>query len=290
VEAGFWWGELLADQRPVDAFSLVYDSAPLTEDLAIIGRPQAMLRAAADAPLANWFARLSDVAPDGSVTQITGAGLSGAQRDSLRDPRALEPGKLYDLDIEMHLTTWVFPKGHRIRLSVSNALWPMMLSTPYKMTTTLALGPDASRLTLPVVPLEGTPARVSPPQPSEERPDLKSFGFPWPGEWKVTREEGRQQTTVLWKGKMGGEYPWGKETDLEQLTYFIDDNHPDVNTIHGEAESIYALKGRTLIWRGHLTFTSDATNFYYTYTRELLKDETLLKTKTWKATIPRDLQ
>jgi predicted acyl esterase len=31
VEAGFWWGELLSDPRPVDAFSLVYDSAPLQE-------------------------------------------------------------------------------------------------------------------------------------------------------------------------------------------------------------------------------------------------------------------
>jgi predicted acyl esterase len=290
VEAGFWWGELLSDQRPVDAFSLAYDSAPLTEDLAIIGRPHALLRASADAPLADWFARLSDIAPDGSVTQITGAGLSGAQRDSMPNPKPLEPGKLYDLDVEMHLTTWVFPKGHRIRLSISNALWPMILSTPYKMTTTLALGPGASRLTLPVVPREGTPAKVSPPQPSEERADLKSFGFPWPGEWKVTRNEGRQQTTVLWKGKMGGEYPWGKETDLEQLTYEIDDAHPEVNTIRGEAESTYALQGRTLVWRGHLSFTSDSVNFYYTYTRELLKDSTLLKTKTWKETIPRDLQ
>ena len=75
VEAGFWWGELLSDPRPVDAFSLVYDSAPLESELAILGRPHALLRASASAPLANWFARLSDVAPDGTVTQITGAGL-----------------------------------------------------------------------------------------------------------------------------------------------------------------------------------------------------------------------
>src|SRR5215467_2198942 len=39
VEAGFWWGELLSDPRPVDAFSLVYDSAPLESELAILGRP-----------------------------------------------------------------------------------------------------------------------------------------------------------------------------------------------------------------------------------------------------------
>ena len=142
VEAGFWSGEFLSDQRPVDAFSLVYDSAPLEEDVAIMGRPHTLLNASADAPLANWFARLSDVAPDGQVTQITGAGLSGAQRDSMSDPKPLEPGKFYSLDIEMHLTTWVFPKGHRVRLSVSNALWPMVLSTPYKMITSLRLGKE----------------------------------------------------------------------------------------------------------------------------------------------------
>jgi uncharacterized protein len=292
VEAGFWWGELLSDQRPVDAFSLVYDSAPLEEDFAIMGRPHALLKASADTPLANWFARLSDVAPDGQVTQITGAGLSGAQRDSMRDPKPLEPGKFYSLDIEMHLTTWVFPKGHRVRLSISNALWPMVLSTPYNMTTTLRLGKDeGSRLTLPTVPLYGDkPSNISPPQPSEERTDLKSFGFPWPGEWLVTRDEGRQKTTVLWKGKMGGQYPWGKETDLEKLTYEIDDSHPEINVIQGEAETTFELKGRVLVWSGNLSFNSDAKNFFYKYTRELRKDGALIRTKTWEETVPRDFQ
>jgi predicted acyl esterase len=291
VEAGFWWGELLSDQRPVDAFSLIYDSPPLKHELAIIGRPHALLNAAADAPLADWFARLSDVSPDGTVTQITGAGINGAQRDSMSDPRPLEPGKFYSLDIEMHLTTWVFPKGHRIRLSVSNALWPMVLSTPYRMTTSLKLGGDnGSRLVLPIVPLEGVPAQVMPPQPSEERTDLKTLGFPWPGEWQVTRDEGRQKTTVLWKGKMGSEYPWGNEVDLEQLTYEIQDDHLETNVIHGDAETTITLKDRVLVWRGHLSVTSDAHNFYYKYTRELFRNSAPVKTKTWEETIPRDLQ
>jgi predicted acyl esterase len=291
VEAGFWWGELLSDQRPVDAFSLVYDSAPLTEDLGIMGRPQAMLKASADAPLANWFARLSDVAPDGQVTQITGAGLNGAQRESMSNPKALEPGKTYPLDVEMHLTTWVFPKGHRIRLSVSNALWPMALSTPYKTITSLQLGGShGSKLVLPVVPVHGQPANLSPPQPSEERTDLKSFGFPWPGEWLVTRDEGRQKTTVTWKGKMGAKYPWGRENDLENLSYEIEDAHPEVNVIRGDAETTLTLRDRVLVWSGHLSFSSDTQNFFYKYTRELRKDGKLIKTKTWEETIPRDLQ
>jgi uncharacterized protein len=292
VEAGFWWGELLSDPRPVDAFSLVYDSAPLAEEVAILGRPHALLKASATAPLADWFARLSDVAPDATVTQITGAGLNGAQRDSMSEPHGLVPNKVYPLDIEMHLTTWVFPKGHRVRVAISNALWPMVLPTPYSMTASLELGGnEGSRLVLPVVPVHGAvPSAFSPPQPSEERNDIKNEGFPWPGEWTVERDEARQTTTVRWKGKDGYEYPWGKQDDYENLTYDADDAHPETTSVRGEAESIFALKGRTLIWRGHLLVTTDQTNFYYKYTRELLKDGQMLKSKTWQETIPRDHQ
>jgi hypothetical protein len=168
----------------------------------------------------------------------------------------------------------------------------MVLSTPYNMTTSLQLGrTGGSRLTLPVVPVQGeTPTNISPPQPSEERTDLQSLGFLWPGEWVVTRDEGRHKATVLWKGKMGGQYPWGKETDLEKLTYEIEDARPEVNVIHGEAETTMELKDRVLVWSGHLSFTSDAKNFFYKYTRELRKDGTLIKTKTWEETIPRDFQ
>jgi hypothetical protein len=292
VEAGFWWGELLSDVRPVDAFSLVYDTAPLKEDVAILGHAHALLQASADAPLADWFVRLSDVAPDGSVTQITGAGLNGAQRDSMSEPKALEPGKAYALDIELHLTSWVFPKGHRIRVAVSNALWPMVLPTPYKMTTSLRLGGEqGSRVLLPIVPVHGTEVTtLKPPEPSEERKDVQTVGFPWPGEWTVLRDEGRQKSTVHWRGKDESTFPWGKETDFESLQYDVEDASPEKCAVKGEAESIFALKGRTLTWRGHLSVTTDEKNFYYRYTRDVLKDGKMVKTKTWEEAIPRDHQ
>ncbi len=210
----------------------------------------------------------------------------------MSEPRDLEPGRVYPLDIEMHLTSWVFPKGHRIRVAISNALWPMMLPTPYAMTTSLELGgPGGSRLVLPVVPEQGAPApEFSAPQPTEERTDIKNEGFPWPGEWTVERDEARQKTTVHWKGKDGYTYPWGKQDDFENLTYEGDDAHPETCSVRGEAESVFSLKGRTLVWRGHLLVTTDQKNFYYKYTRELLKDGRMLKSKTWQETIPRDHQ
>jgi len=282
----------LSDPRPVDAFSLVYDSAPLKEELAILGNPHALLRASTTAPLADWFARLSDVGPDGTVTQITGAGINGAHRDSMAEPHDLEPGKVYSLDIKMHLTSWVFPRGHRIRLAILNALWPMVLPTPYSMTTSLELGGSSgSHLVLPVVPTKGVAAPAfSPPEPSEQRKDIKSVGYPWPGEWTLERDEANHRATVRWRGKAETDYPWGKETDYENLIYKADDAHPEVSSVDGEAESIFALKGRELRWRGHLSVTTDQKNFYYKYIRELLKDGQIVKKKTWQETIPRDHQ
>ncbi len=292
AEAGFWWGELLTDQRPVDAFSLTYDSAVLTQDLTILGRPHALLRVSSTATLADWFARLSDVAPDGTVTQITGAGINGAQRGSSSDPKDLVPNETYPLDIEMHLATWTFPKGHRIRLAISNALWPMVWPTPYAMTTTLQLGGEmGSRLTLPLVPpsMYATP-QFNPPGPSEERSDMKDEGYPWPGDWKTERDEVNAKTKVTWTGKSAEIYPWGKEDDFEGITYLVSDDDPATSSVHAEAEIAFHLKDRILIWQGHLTLSSDAHNFYYKYTRQLFKDGQEIKQKTWQETIPRDHQ
>lgn len=292
VEAGFWWGDLLTDVRPIDAFSLTYDSEPLQRDVAILGRPQALLKASSSAPLADWFARLSDIAPDGTVTQITGAGLSGAQRESMSDPKDLEPGKVYPLDVEMHLTSWVFPRGHRIRIAISNALWPMVLPTPYSMTTALFLGgANSSRVILPTVPEYGAePSPFSPPEPSEEKKDIHSVGELWPGEWTTERDEVNHKTRVQWQGKSETDYPWGKETDYEHLTYDAEDAHPEITSVVGETESNFALEGRELSWRGRLSVTTDQSNFYYAYTRQLFKNGQKIKEKKWQETIPRDHQ
>jgi len=138
-----------------------------------------LLQASATAPLADWFARLSDVAPDGTVTQITGAGLNGAQRDSMTDLATSNQEDCIPSTSTMHLTSWVFPKGHRIRLAISNALWPMILPTALLHDhIARAWGPQGSSLRLPVVPVKGVTPSLCPPQPSEERSDIRAMAFP----------------------------------------------------------------------------------------------------------------
>jgi hypothetical protein len=45
-----------------------------------------------------------------------------------------------------------------------------------------------------------------------------------------------------------------------------------------------------LTWRGRLDVSSDAQTFFYKYTRTLLRDGVVIRTKTWEEPIPRDHQ
>ena len=111
-----------------------------------------------------------------------------------------------------------------------------------------------------------------------------------PGSWKLERDEVHERTTVTWRGTADTQYPWGSYEHFEQLVYHVDDAHPDTSAVEGEAESIEHLRDRVLTYRGHLAIKSDATTFYYSFTRELLRDGVLVRTKTWREAIPRDLQ
>jgi predicted acyl esterase len=295
-EAGgpvMWWGDVAHDQRGTDAFSLVYDSAPLEEDLEILGFPRAMLTVAADATRANWIARLSDVAPDGTVTQVAGAAMNGAHRESAREPKAIVPGEAFPLDIEMHFTSWVFPKGHRIRLAVNNAMWPMLWPTPEPMTTELKLGP--SRLALPVVPHERRPVpEFLPPAKDPAYAGVESLdGGTTSGYGEISSVDRNPQTgTAVAKAtnRSGTRYPWGTEQSFETIRYEVRDDAPADAQVLGTHRMEVELPGRKLVWDAELSFRSDRGNFLYSYRRRLTENGKLLREKTWTRTIPRDFQ
>jgi hypothetical protein len=292
-----WFGDVAADQRPADAFSLVYETPPLDRDVEILGLPAARLRVSADAPLAQWFVRLNDVAPDGTVTLVAGAGFNGAHRESARDPKPLEPNKPFSLDIEMHFTSWVFPKGHRMRLAVGNTQWPMIWTTPYPMTTSLYLGgADATRLILPIVPPGERPRpQFQPPVPDEPSPlvyesleDGTPSGY---GEIaSIDRNPQQHSTRVTSTNAYATRYPWGEERYSEKFVHETEDLHPEKTSVRGEYSTTVKLPDRTLRWESTVLFRSDLRNFYYTGVRRLLKDGVLLREKKWEKTFPRDCQ
>jgi putative CocE/NonD family hydrolase len=293
-----WWGDIAHDQRGTDAFSLVYDSPVLEKEVTILGQPRAVLQVAADAIRANWFVRISDVAPDGQVTLITGKGFNGTHRNSAREPEDLVPGEFFPAEIEMYFTSWVFKSGHRIRLSISNAQWPMFWPTPYPVTTSLQIGGDTpARLVLPVLDTQGlAQPEFLPPVVvagvegfgSLETDDVTASGY---GEISsVDRNPQTGEVVIKATSSGGSQYPWGTETYRETIEHRTSDSHPENTAMIGTHVITVETNGRTLLFEGGLDFRSDAENFYYQYFRRLTENGEVIREKRWEETIPRDFQ
>jgi predicted acyl esterase len=298
IEAGgpvMWFGDVAADQRPTDAFSLVYDSDPVEQEFEILGLPRAILQVAADAPLAQWYVRLCDVAPDGAVTLVASAGQNGAHRESDENPRPLVPGQEFPLEIELHFTSWTFQKGHRLRVAVHNTHWPMLWPSPYPVTTALRLG-QGTRVLLPVLPFEQRPRPAFlAPAPDGERlagygslQEETTSGY---GEIAtVERNVAKRSTRVTALNSGANQYPWGQSRFDEKIVHEVQDERPEAASVRGDYRLDLKLKDRTLTFESQVLFRSDRQSFYYTNTRRLRKDGTLVREKTWEDTIPRDHQ
>ena len=294
--SAFWWGDFAPDQRKLDERSLVYDSAPLEAATEVLGFPRVHLDAKADVPLAHWFVRLSDVAPDGQVTLITGAALNGAHRNGTSVPQPLVPGETSSLEIELHFTSWVFSPGHRIRMSISNAQWPMFWPTPDAVSTELILGGDGqSRLVLPVVPEEPRP-RPDFEAPEDLDPTMPAFASPEslgptsPVFPVVERDPATGDAVLTVSSGSGTDYPWGRVERRERMVHRTNDVDPAHSSFSGRYAVTVLLGERRLQVEGSVEFASSRDDFRLVFTRRLEENGQLVSERSWNETFARDFQ
>jgi hypothetical protein len=141
--------EAASDQREDDAQSLCFDSDILPAPLKIIGVTQVKLRLRANKPQALVAVRLTDVAPDGTSALIGFGVLNLAHRRSHETPEPLTPGRFYDVTMPLKPVAQIVPKGHQIRVAISNAYWPMVWPSPDNVT--LELNCRQAEVILPVL-------------------------------------------------------------------------------------------------------------------------------------------
>ncbi|HEX6855117.1 MAG TPA: CocE/NonD family hydrolase [Streptosporangiaceae bacterium] len=105
---------------------LTFTTEPLAEDLDVVGPLSLVLYASSTAADTDFFARLSDVFPDGRAVQLQNGVVRGRYRDAEGDPALLEPGTIYCLEINMAATANRFAAGHRLRVDVCSADFPKL--------------------------------------------------------------------------------------------------------------------------------------------------------------------
>lgn len=153
---------------------LVYTTAPLKEEVEVVGPITARLFAATSARDTDWMVRLIDVDPQGAAALLCDGVMRARHRDPSRDGAfnperlsQLEPGVVYPYTIEFWRATGnVFAPGHRIRVEVSSSYFPYYLrnlntgADNIGLETTSVIAEQtihhdrerASHLILPVIP------------------------------------------------------------------------------------------------------------------------------------------
>ena len=296
VAAGLGWIDVAPDQRPGDATALVYESAPFTSELQILGQPVAQLVTSIDARRANWFVKLSDVAPDGTTTLITGGALNGAHRESSTAPTMMEPGKRYSLSVPLLATSWIFQPGHRLRISIANALFPAYWPSAEPLTMSLEVGQGGSTFTLPVIAPQSAVAaaqaakdmgsrNLTVAEAEDAATGASTYTWNGPVRSGYSRDDIAATTTVS-RG-----YQWqspdGEDVSVE---FTVDDDDPARSSFVGRASVKSAWQGQQVEWRGTTEVRSDATAFEYRHFRQLLRDGKVVREREWKERVPRDHQ
>ncbi len=160
-------GEMPIDQRVDDGGALVFETAPLTETIEVLGAPEIDLMLAADAPVAQVVVRLCDVLPSGEVLRVSFQVLNLTHRKGHDRPEPMVPGQFEPVKITLNACGHSFAPGHRIRVSVATSYWPLIWPGPSLATLTLDTAASALRLpcraggdaSVPILPaLHGTDA------------------------------------------------------------------------------------------------------------------------------------
>ena len=155
-----WTGpDLPTDQRGDDAYAATWDSDALSEPLDILGRPRVALRVASSTDAGQLTVRLNDVRPDGEVAMITYGVLNLRLREGPDRVTAVHPGEPMDVTVELDMVGYRLLTGHRLRVSVSSANFPLLTPPPVRSDLTVLAG--SPRLHLPV--FTGADLEVQPP-------------------------------------------------------------------------------------------------------------------------------
>ncbi len=283
--------DLSLDQRLEDGGALTFDTEPLPERLEILGAPVAELELTVDRPVALVAARVSDVAPDGAATRVSYGLLNLTHRESHEHPAPLQPGRRYRVRLPLNDVAQAFPPGHRIRLALSTAYWPIAWPPPEPVTLTLYAG--ASALTLPVRPPDPADAALPPLPPLETPPPLATTVYePARTERVIRHDVSSDDVTLEWVQDSGRH----RFDDIDLTVHTVATDRytirPD-DPLSARVEIAWRVQLARGDWRvetrTRTVLTATKSTFELAATLEAFEGDDAVHSERWERSIPRDL-
>ncbi len=112
-------GTFKGDQRADEANVLTWTTQALEVPTEVTGRSKLTFWAEVGGTDADFVAQITDVAPDGSSTQVTVGYLNASHAHDRSAPTLPQPGVIQKYEMEIWPTSYVFQAGHRIRLDLA---------------------------------------------------------------------------------------------------------------------------------------------------------------------------
>lgn len=174
-----------------DARSFCFTTAPLSDDWEVAGAARVLLTVRSSVTGLNFVAKLCDVEESGRSRLVT----MGWSPDS-----AAEPEIEHSVEIALRSTSYVFRRGHRLRLSLALADFPRLWPTPSAGEIRLEFGlGKCARLLVPFTP----PQRSALPAPEIPPLDVSvrsSTELDATQSWQVGRELVSQSAVMESRG------------------------------------------------------------------------------------------
>jgi putative CocE/NonD family hydrolase len=280
--------EMAVDQRGDDAGSLVFETAALTEALDFLGMPSVKLTLSSDAELANLCARIVDIHPDGSAQRVSFGVLNLAHRKSNANPEPMVPGEKTEITLVLDACGYRFEPGHKLRLSLSTAYWPMILPPPTDAGLTIDVG--SIELAMPKL---GEADRIDMKQPENPSP-LPDYIEHAPGKThrSVTRELSAATTHYRIHEDTGVHEHPGTGLSTRQLRdeiWTIADNDPNSMTGRSTWTCDMSRPGWFLRTISTARMSCTATDWHISAEVAAYDGDTLFFEKKFEKIVPRDM-
>jgi len=284
-----WGPDMPLDQREDDAYAACFDTEELDHEVTLLGGTEVAICLASTLPEGVMSVRLAEIAKDGSSRRITYGLANLALDDDYSAPRRMQPGEAFTVKMRLNDAAYRIPAGHRLRLAIGNAYWPLATGVPTPPDLTIY----AAKLSIPLLDEKNSACATKfGPAVIPDYPEAREIVAPERGRIALTRHLGRAETTMDVVRNLGAVELGDVELTLRALgteRYTMPRDRPEA--AHSETIRLAAMRrddwNARVETRTSLTF--EGNNCRFKAVIEAFDDDVQIFQRTWDVAIPRPI-
>ncbi|GAB7011490.1 hypothetical protein JCM31271_34330 [Halorubrum trueperi] len=272
-----------ADTNGDDVRSLCFETDSLDDAVELTGNGTVDLRLMSSIPDPLVSVRIVDVSPNGDAMLITHRRLRASHRFGHDSRQEVTPGEEFDIQLYLKPKSHVFEEGHKIRLAISGAHFPVAL--PTRKQGTFRLHSDPKRPSLLTLPGRVHESKVAFDETLDMgQPDTSvlpvdsQYVTPERSMWETTREHINDTASVHTYSGKKVELPHAESMTFNQdIRASVEANDPSSMFVYSETEMTISHRNQ----RAHAWVTCRTSRDSTQISTTVTLDEQTVFEETW---------